>query len=312
MSWLDLKQIGKWQNHGGILRSAPTATSWGLLRTDIFVRGADNKVWQDCRDENNASKWMPAPFENPDDAIIDSAPSVVTWGVNKLCVVAANINGGVFCKLWDVEVLKDKWSKWIDLKHPVASKLFAPFAVSEKKGYMDVFALGHDSNLWHKKFCTNIFDPYNTNWENLGRPGEMVGFASGPAAAYVNGHLVVFIIGSDGVLYRKSWEGGQATKFIADGYNRKFKSTPAVISLFNRNLWVLCIDKETDEMYQRTFNPNPVDGWTKFKIPMTNGNKPKGIGGCTFKYNEGTIASVFARGTDDQLWEIMLPLSLGV
>ena len=63
MSWFNPQVYGKWQDHGGILTSAPTACSWGTSRTDIFVKGADNKTWQACREFNNSLVWVSPPFE---------------------------------------------------------------------------------------------------------------------------------------------------------------------------------------------------------------------------------------------------------
>jgi len=318
MSWFNYDLIGKWKDHEGItVNSAPSACSWGMLRTDIFVRRTDNKVWQVWRDVNRPLAWQTPPFSSPPDGTISTGTSTVSWKFDRLGVLAGNVNGNIYLNFWNSR----NWSGWMNLNKPRSVVFTSPAAVSVNEYYMEIYTVGNDYNLWRRKYPYQIFDKdpnHNSNWENLGNPGAGVAFLSAPAVGIVNGCVTVFLVGSDGVVYKKWWKGNETTPpndrngYLYDiSQTTLFKSTPAVINLPNR-LWVFCIGKDDNsDIYFREFKPNPLGSWTKFKMTMPSGNKPKGIGGCTFKYDEGTIASLFARANNDHLWELMIPLSFG-
>jgi hypothetical protein len=78
-----------------------------------------------------------------------------------------------------------------------------PTAVSSADGRIDLFALGADQALYHKRFDGSAWQPSAEGWTSLGGScaGSPTVVASGPD------RLDVFVVGTDGALYHKWSEG---------------------------------------------------------------------------------------------------------
>src|SRR2546430_9755981 len=67
----------KWTALGGPSTSSVAVSSWGPDRTDVFIRGTDEALWQKTWDGRTWSKWHSLG------GAIQSAPAAVSWGPNR-------------------------------------------------------------------------------------------------------------------------------------------------------------------------------------------------------------------------------------
>jgi hypothetical protein len=219
-----------WQGLGGILTTAPDASSWGANRVDAFVRGTDNGLWQAGW---NGTAWNWTALNGT----LTSAPGAVSWGVNRIDVFAKGTNNGLWHRWWDGV----SWSGWQSMGGGLTS---GPDVASWGAGRLDVFARGNNNGLWHLWFDStgwhgwqslggiltsdpttvswgsnrvDIFARGSDNalwhlwWDSAGwHAWERLGglLASGPdAASCATGHLDVFAVGSDHALWRLGFNG---------------------------------------------------------------------------------------------------------
>jgi len=219
-----------WQSLGGILTTAPDASSWGANRVDAFVRGTDNGLWQAGW---NGTAWNWTALSGT----LTSAPGAVSWAVNRIDVFVRGTNNGLWHRWWD----GSRWSGWESLGGGLTS---GPDVASWGTGRLDVFARGNDNGLWHMWFDSTGWhgwqplggvltsDPTTVSWgsdrvdifargtdnalwhlwwDSAGwHPWERLGglLASGPdAASCASGHLDVFAVGSDHALWRLGFNG---------------------------------------------------------------------------------------------------------
>ena len=219
-----------WQSLGGILTTAPDASSWGASRVDAFVRGTDNGLWQAGW---NGSAWSWTALNGT----LTSAPAAVSWGVNRIDVFARGGDNGLWHRWWDGV----RWSGWQSLGGGLTS---GPDVASRGTGSLDVFARGNDNGLWHMWFDSagwhgwqplggiltsdpttvswgsnrvDVFARGTDNalwhlwWDSAGwHPWERLGgiLGSGPdVSSCAAGHLDVFAVGSDHALWRLGFNG---------------------------------------------------------------------------------------------------------
>jgi len=104
---------------------------------------------------------LPAPphgwygYENLG-GIITSRPSAVSWGPNRIDVVARGTDSAVYHRWWDGV----SWKGWENLGGQIQG---APAICSWASGRLDIFAWGMDQSLWHKWYQGGW-----SNWERLG------------------------------------------------------------------------------------------------------------------------------------------------
>jgi hypothetical protein len=81
----------------------------------------------------------------------------------------------------------------------------SPTAISSGDGRIDLFVLGVDQALYHKRWDGSAWQPSAEGWTSLGGScaGSPTVVASGPD------RLDVFVVGTDGALYHK-WSEGSA------------------------------------------------------------------------------------------------------
>jgi len=227
--------VTPWSPLGGVITAGPGASSWGANRTDVFVRGADNGLWQKTWNGTSWSGWValggvltsnPAAVSwgpgridvfarGTDNAlwhrwwtapggwynwerlggVLTSSPAVASWDAGRLDVFANGTNNGLWHRTFTAA---GGWYGWESLGGVVLSS--GPAAVSSGLGRTDVFARGADYSLWHRAF-TASGGWYG--WEKLG--GYII---TGPAAASCTaGHIDAFAVGGDSALYRISNTG---------------------------------------------------------------------------------------------------------
>ncbi len=180
------RQWSGWQRLGGVIKSAPTVSSWAPGRLDVFARGQDNALWHKWWDGDSWHNWQSLGGEFKD------APAAVSWGSNRIDVFVRGMNDHLWHKWWDGSA----WHAWQDLSGVIMS---APTVSSWASGRLDVFARGQDNALWHKWWDGDSWH----NWQSLG--GE---FKDAPAAvSWGSNRIDVFVRGMNDHLWHKWWDG---------------------------------------------------------------------------------------------------------
>lgn len=96
-----------------------------------------NKDWEAQED------WDPQG--GPGDAF-RSAPSAVSWGPQRIDVVAVGPDNAVWVKTWD-----QVWTPWISLNGTLKGGT-VPFMVSSGQYRLDIFSIGPDGAIWTTYF----------------------------------------------------------------------------------------------------------------------------------------------------------------
>ena len=238
-------------NPGGVATSGPSASSWGFTRTDVFVKGQDNGVWQSTSNCATWSGWAGLG------GVVTSRPGAVSWGPNRIDLFARGQDNGMWHKwsdgnswsgwwplggvltsgagvsswssgrldvfargqdngLWHISWNGSSWSGWQSLGGVLTSD---PAAVSWGPNRIDIFARGQDNGLWHISWNGASW----SGWQSLG--GTL---GSGPAASSCGyGHLDVFALGSTGVVNRLGFTGFVWTGWL--GLTAQGTSDPAAV-----------------------------------------------------------------------------------
>ncbi|WML35964.1 hypothetical protein [Clostridium sp. OS1-26] len=94
------KGWSKWEDLGGSLTSAPSASSWGANRLDVFVKGTDNAMYNKWWDGSRWSDWEDLGGN------IASEPAASSARPNHIDVFARGRNGELLYKSWN----GNRWS----------------------------------------------------------------------------------------------------------------------------------------------------------------------------------------------------------
>jgi peptidoglycan hydrolase-like protein with peptidoglycan-binding domain len=252
-----------WGSLGGVLTSAPNASSWAANRLDVFVRGTDNACYH---------KWWAPGWSGWESlgGVLTSAPAAVSWGPNRIDVVARGTDNACYHKRWS-----PGWSGWSSLGGGFTSDLAI---CSWAPNRLDVFGRGNDNALWHKWWNGSSW----SGWESLG--GVLT---SAPAAvSWGAGRIDVFCRGTDNALWHKwfngSWSGWESLGGV-------LTSAPAVSSWGPNRLDVFV--RGTDNAcYHKWWAP----GWSGWEY---QGGVLTSAPGAV-SWGPGRV-DVFCRGTDN-------------
>ncbi len=179
-----------WESLGGKLTSSPAATSQGSGLIDIFARGTDGALWY--KDWNGAawSSWHSLGGQIP----TGTAPAAYSSGAGHLDVFVEGTGGALYHKSYT-----GTWSGWQSLGGSLTS---SPAATSTSAGVIDVFARGTDGAIWQKTTTNG-----GGSWSNWASLGGQLASSTGPAACSQGSHLGLFVEGTTGALYQKTWTG---------------------------------------------------------------------------------------------------------
>jgi hypothetical protein len=209
--WWSTERVG-WRSLGAPpvgLVGDPAAVSWGEGRVDVFVRGGDNRLWQQwtacggCR----WSGWLKPVGDN---GTLASSPTATSWGPGRIDVFVRGTNGLIYQRYWATSAWDGAWL--VRGAPPPGAFADRPGAASWGPGRVDLFVRGRDNRLWQSfgtgRAWTGWFQPPGT------APGVL---ASAPAASPWGAGLLdprprlsVFVRGIDSHLYQTTWDRGWA------------------------------------------------------------------------------------------------------
>jgi len=188
---------------GGV-KGDPAITSWTAGRLDVFVRGADDKLWQSTR-FSVLGAFQPWIKPVGDDGILAGSPDATALRPGRLDVFVKGADGQIYQRFWnDVS-----WnSAWIahGAPTPTISVTGDPTVVWGRPtvvNRMDLFVRGSDDKLWQNNWN-------GAAWSGWARPVGLAGtLASSPDATLFDrggtpqsqSNIAVFARGTDGGLW---------------------------------------------------------------------------------------------------------------
>lgn len=180
----------EWRFVGGVLASAPAATSIAAGRVDVFARNQSNQLVRITYDDSKG--W--GPWGNLGGSFTGT-PSASTWGGSRIDVfvrTAAGKLGQIYSDTPDAT-----WSIWVDLGECLNS---SPTAASWAVNRADVFFRGCTSNELGHKWWSDGW----SNYESL--DGGLAGAPS--AVSLATGHLDVYVLALNNRIVHKSFSNG--------------------------------------------------------------------------------------------------------
>jgi C1A family cysteine protease len=174
--------------------------------------------------------------------VITSKPSAVSWGPNRIDVVARGTDSAVWHRWWD----GSSWQGWESLGGTIQG---GPAICSWASGRLDMFAVGTDHRMYHKWYQGGW-----SAWESLG--GQ---FSSDPCAvSWGPNRIDVFARGLDSAMWHMWWDGAHWNGWESLG--GVLDSSPAVSSWSANRLD--CFVKGTDsELWHRWWDGAAWSGW---------------------------------------------------
>jgi hypothetical protein len=147
-----------WTNLGGVSHYEPGAVSWGPDRLDVFVVGTDAAVYHQYSNDNATTFYPAGGNWERVGGNAASAPSVVSWGPNRLDVFVSGRPSGQITGVQHLAWTGGSWGTcgappcWDSLhmlvwQNGVNGPMPPPVAVTTGVGAINVFAQGIDEGL---------------------------------------------------------------------------------------------------------------------------------------------------------------------
>ncbi len=174
--------------------------------------------------------------------IITSKPSAVSWGNNRIDVVARGTDSAVYHRWWN----GSNWFGWENLGGIIQG---GPAICSWASGRLDIFAVGTNHHMYHKWYQGGW-----SGWQDLG--GVL---SSDPCAvSWGPNRIDVFARGLDSAMWHLWWDGSHWNGW--ENLGGILDSSPAVSSWSANRLD--CFVKGTDShLYHKWWNGSVWSGW---------------------------------------------------
>ena len=178
---------------------------------------------------------------------ITSRPNAVSWGANRIDVVARGTDSAVWHRWWD----GSHWNGWESLGGTIQG---APSICSWANGRLDIFAIGMNHHLYHKWFQGGW-----SGWEDLG--GVL---SSEPASvSWGNNRIDIVARGMDSAMWHLWWDGHWHGWESLGG---TITSAPAICSWASGRLD--CFARGTDNKLWHKWFSNGWSGWENLGADM--------------------------------------------
>jgi hypothetical protein len=260
-----------WTSLGGILTSAAAVASSGTNRTDVFVRGTDNALYQRTW---NGTSWSPWTSLG---GVLTSSPSAISWGPNRIDVFVRGTDNGLWQRTWN----GTSWSPWVALGGILTS---GPGTASWAAGHLDVFVRGTDNGLWQRTWNGTSWSP----WVALG--GILT--SDPTAVSWGSNRIDVFVRGTDNGLWQRSWTGSSWSAWQSHGGVLTSGIGAASCTSGHLDVYVLGSDAA---IYHMAYN-GTWSTWQRQSGTWTASPSAVCVPGSS-------IVSLFERGTDHALWQ---------
>jgi hypothetical protein len=201
-----------WTDRGCCFNSDPSAVSWSNGRTDLVARGLDNAIYIASIDTGRGPNWTGFGTLGAPSGGSASAPSITSWGPNRLDVFVRGTDDRLYVKSCTANCYGDggSWTAWTAF--PGGTFRGKPAAVSRGNGLNDIFVHAMDDTLWATWFhSTGMGSWYNVLPASSGtlRWDSSCPDCSSPAAASRGTNSIdVMVRGQDDKAWITTWNGG--------------------------------------------------------------------------------------------------------
>jgi len=261
-----------WEPLGGVSAGAPSVTTWGPGRLDVFVRGSDNKLWHKWY----AGGWSGWEGLGSPPRGLGSDPVAVAWGPGRLDVFAAGVDG----QLWHIWY-DGGWSGWEPLGGTVVG---APAAASWAPGRLDVFVEGADRALY-----TRTYDGGWSGWSRIG--GVLT--AAPTAVSWGPGRIDVVVRGADDQAWHTWFDGGWHGFEPLGGQ----LANPAAMSAWAPGRLDIFAEGVDGRLYHQWYD----EGWSGWELAAVG---PLTSAPSVASWAPGRV-DVVARGADNGIWHLV-------
>ena len=270
LSKVDIHGIGEAYGHNTPI----TASSWGSATNAAFFRGGNGfdlfETWT-----GDGASWQ-TPFTQDGD--LASAPTVVSWGTDRLDVFAAGTDYAVWQKYW---TFAGGWSGWASMGGTIKGK---PKAVARAVNRLDLFARGESDALFTKRWDGSSW----SGWSSLGN--DYVGEVS--VVSWGSSRIDVFVRArGDNTLQHRAWTGSSWQAWESLG-GQLTSSPSAVISGPTRIEVVAKWSDDTIRVIE--FNGSTWSSWINTGGALRG--TPRVVSRAT------NWMDIVARGTDNVFW----------
>ena len=177
----------------GGFSGAPAVVSRNNAVCNIYVRGADNALWQRAFWDGRWHDWG-----RHDGGVPASEPALGSMGPDHEHVFVRGTDNQVWQKFWTGG---GGWSGWFALGAPPGGFAGAPSVISRNNTVCNIYVRGNDNALWQRAF-------WDGRWHDWGRHDDGGVLASEPALGSMGpDHEHVFVRGTDNQVWQKWWVG---------------------------------------------------------------------------------------------------------
>jgi hypothetical protein len=232
-------------------------------RLEAFAVGDDRNLWHiwQTSQNNGWSNW--ANHRTPEGIRFESPPAVVlnTDLRQELFIIG---NDGHVCHIWQ-NARNGPWSNWWVHDGPPNGVQGAPAVGINQDGRLEVFVVERGSHWLYSQPQTSASNGWTPNWFGFGAPPN-VRLASSPAVGRnADGHLEVFVVGSDGMLWEKYQtapnNGWSDWKFFGAPPGVRWTiSSPVVASNADGRLELFMVGSDNHLWHEWQTAPN--NGWS--------------------------------------------------
>ena len=268
----------------GGMQGPPAAVSRNDRVDNVYVRGADNALWQKAWFDNAWHDWQ----RHDDVGDLASRPAVASMHRDHEHVFVRGTDGAVWQKFW---LRSSGWSRWSSLGAPPGGFAGAPATVSRHSTVANVYVRGNDDALWQRAW----FDDAWHDWQRHDDGGVL---ASDPSVDSVHAaHEHVFVRGTDGAVWQKFWLEGRGWSgwFHHGAPPPGMTEGPTTISR-NRDVANVYVRGRDDKLWQKAWVGSQ---WTDWMLHYDDGvlSSEPAPGTRNADYEH-----VYVRGTDGMLW----------
>ena len=269
----------------GGFSGAPAVISRNGSVCNIYVRGADNALWQKAWFNNAWHDWA----RHNDGGVLASEPALGSMGPDHEHVFVRGTDNQVWQKWWKAS---DGWSHWVSLGGPAGGFVGLPAVVSRNGTVCNIYVRGADNALWQRAW-------FNNAWHDWTKHNDGGVLASEPALGSMGpDHEHVFVRGTDNQVWQKWWKASPGwSHWVALGAPvGGFVGAPAVVSRNGSvcNIYVRGVD---NALWQRAWFNNAWHDWTRHNDGGVLASKPA-LGSMGPNHEH-----VFVRGADNQVWQ---------
>lgn len=265
-------------------------------RLELFALGHDNQIYH--KYQLTAEDW--SNWANLGGLYIRGGPSVVRNADGRLQLFVRGMDRAIWHKA-QVHPNGGTWSTWSCLGAPKKGLKSSPVSVLNSEGYLHVFSVGEDGELWHNHQTANdTFGTVWVGWESLG--GSCTSLPSVELDA--ESLLHAFVRGPDKALYHKAQVGKHEPRKVSwgewDRLSGTLASGPRVPSVSNAVNLLEIFARGSDKAYWHTYQVAGHDKgvswreWTPLGGVFSSG--PEAI------LNMDGLMDVFGRGPDKAIW----------